>query len=82
MKTIRYESFQRKSITAIQVSLEWKVLLSIQQVHAFCFLQDMICLSKKDNIFDIYVHILPFLKFLCFLVLEQTFAFVLDEARI
>lgn len=71
MKTIRCESFQRKRITAIQVSFEWKVSLSIQQVHAFCFLLDVLCQRK-----------IIYLKFMCTCHISQISLFFSFRANI
>ena len=55
---------------------------SFQELSAFGFLLDMIQLSKKDHISDVDMYIWTFLKLLCFLVIEQVSAFVLDETHI
>ena len=62
-----------------QVSLPFSI------VHAFGFLLNIIHLSKKSNIFDIFVRILSTISqisMVFLLVVEQTFTFVLDEAHI
>ena len=66
-------------------ALREQVSLPFSIVHAFGFLLNIIHLSKKSNIFDIFVRILSTISqisMVFLLVVEQTFTFVLDEAHI